>query len=127
MHPPEVDLLDRRPIWDALQMLYMDIDPVEFIESMVGVCAESKYTLADLEAILFQEVLPACRSNMLALPAPEWRGFEIEGLTRLVLEKHRFGRRKPIILRAYTKKWWLIIEQKVQDTRVTSRDMITNT
>lgn len=103
---PEEDTEDRLQVWDELQMLYMDTDPELSYPLIVRICGDSKYSLAELEAILFNEVLPAVRFNMFALPAPEWTGFNREWLQQRVLEKHRFGRRRPFILRKYTREHW---------------------
>jgi hypothetical protein len=106
MQPPQDDLAARTPVWDALQMIFMDTDPGIFLPSMAEVCARSPYTLAEIEAILFHEVLPACRFNLFAGPAPEWAGFATEWLVQRILRKHRFGRRRPLLLRRYTLGYW---------------------
>jgi hypothetical protein len=106
MKAPEQDLANRMPVWDAMQTLFMDTHPEDWLEHIAGICAESGYTLEELEAILFNEVLPACSANLLALPGGEWRGFEEQALQDLVLDKHRFGKRKPFLHRGYASDWW---------------------
>lgn len=106
MKAPELDLANRVPIWDAMQMLFMDTDPEDWLQHIADVCAASAYSMEELEAILFNEVLPACRSNLFILPGGEWRGFAPEALQQMVLQKHRFGRRKPLLLRHYTAEFW---------------------
>lgn len=117
MRPPEEDIADRFPVWDELQMLFMDTDPELSYPMIVRVCGDSKYTLLELEAILFNEVLPAVRCNMFALPAPEWTGFNRDFLQQQVLKKHRFGKRRPWILRKYTREHWDKLVPKIHDYR----------
>ncbi len=113
MKPPEQDLTDRLPIWDELQMLYMDTDVTTSYDRIVAVCLKSKYSVGEIEEILFNEVLPAVRFNMWMLPAPEWCGFETEWLKRRVLKKHRFGKRRPLFLRLYTRSHWKRIRDRM--------------
>ena len=117
MLAPEQDIGDRQPVWDALQMLFMDDDPHAHVEAIAHVCAQSKYSAQELESILLQEVLPTLRANLLALPAPEWRGFESQGLRELILARHRFGRRRPWLFRRYAHQWWLRIHSRVKQLR----------
>lgn len=106
MEAPENDIDARTPIWDSMQNLYMDTDVTLLYGYIAKTCGQSKYDLKELERILFNEVLPAIRFNMLDLPAPEWAGFETQWVVERVLKKHRFGKRKPWILRFYTNKHW---------------------
>jgi hypothetical protein len=117
MKHPEADLEARTPVWDALQIIYMDTDPGIFLGSMAEVCGRSPYTLAEIEVILFNEVLPACRFNMFAGPAPAWAGFETSWLVQRVLRNHRFGRRRPLVLRLYTAGWWRRLAPLIAATR----------
>ena len=104
MDTPEQDIKDRTPIWNCMQDLYMDTDVALSYKYIANVCASSKYTLDELEAILFNEVLPALRFNMFSLPAPEWMGFREEWVVERVLKKHRYGKRPPWVLRKYTQE-----------------------
>ena len=117
MLPPEQDLRDRQDIWDAMQMFFMDTDTAIFAEGIARTCAASKYSLEELEDILFQEVLPACRFNLLMLPAPEWTGFTLEYLTEQVLEKHRFGKRRPFMFRNFTQEYWGEVRGRILELR----------
>ena len=117
MEVPELDIEDRSKIWDAMQMIYMDTDPKYELDYIARVCVESKYTNQELRDILFFEVLPSVRFNLLMFPAPEWCGFETEWLIKRVLDKHRFGRRKPILFRFYTSTWWKKLEDKIEYVR----------
>ncbi len=106
MEEPEKDINDRTPVWDCLQDLYMDTDVTLSYGYISKICAASKYSIEELENILFLEVLPALKFNMFALPAPEWAGFQTEWIVHRILKKHRFGKRKPWILRRYTNYHW---------------------
>lgn len=113
LHPAE-DLEDRRPIWDYMQNFWMDTDPGILLSEVARICAESKYTLSELEEIYWNEVRPAVSFNLLMLPAPEWAGFEIEWLTQRILKTHRFGRRVRLSwLRPYAQAWWRKLQAEV--------------
>jgi hypothetical protein len=109
MKEPEADIDNRTPIWDVLQELFMDTDVMLAYQHIATVCSQSKYTIEELHDILFQEVLPALRGNLYALPAPEWRGFETACLVERILKKHQFGKSKPWIGRKYIQQQWKIL------------------
>jgi hypothetical protein len=118
MEPPERDQADRRPIWDALQDVWMDTELAFVLPGMAEVCAASKYSIEELEQIYWNEVRPAVKFNLWDLPAPEWAGFELEGLTRLILAKHRFGRRLPTAwLRPHARACWREIRAAILERR----------
>ena len=72
MKKPEDDIEDRTPIWDCMQGLYMNTDVTLSYNYISEVAAHSKYSLEELEQILFNEVLPALKFNILDSPGPEW-------------------------------------------------------
>jgi hypothetical protein len=45
MTSPESDIENRLPVWDDLQMIFMDTDPALFVGSMADTCARSPYTI----------------------------------------------------------------------------------
>jgi hypothetical protein len=107
MKPPGEDIEDRAPVWDYMQNFWMDTDPAILLPEVVRVCADSKYTLEELELIYWNEVRPAVSFNMAMFPAPEWAGFELEWLKSRVLRKSRFGRTLPRKwLHPYSRGWW---------------------
>jgi hypothetical protein len=114
MQSPENDIEDRTPVWDALQMLFMDTDVSLSYDYIVKTCVSSKYTVDDIEEILFNEVMPAVRFNLLMLPAPEWCGFDVEWLKKRVLKKHRFGKRRPLVCRVYTNSHWKKLRSRIE-------------
>lgn len=117
MKHPEHDIADRAPIWDCMQDLFMDTDVTLSYGVIAKRCAESKYGIDELEKILFNEVLPALRFNMFSLPAPEWAGFQTEFVVRRVIEKQRFGKSRPWLLRRYTQQHWNILKSKIEEKR----------
>lgn len=90
-----------------MQNFWMDTDPSFLLAGIAHICADSKYTLEELEAIYWNEVRPAVSFNMVMFPAPEWAGFEIEWLKERVLRKSRFGKPLPRKwLHPYSSRWW---------------------
>ena len=114
MKPPEQDLTDRVPIWDEFQMLFMDTDVTLFYDRIVEVCIQSKYSVDELEAILFNEVFPGVRFNLWLLPAPDWCGFETEWLKQRILKKHCFAKRRPLLGRLYTQGHWRKLRPRIE-------------
>ena len=118
MVPPEEDIEDRRPIWDLMQNFWMDTDPAILLAHVAQVCADSKYTVSELESIYWNEVRPAVSFNLFMLPAPEWAGFEIKWLTDRILKKHRFDKKLPFKwLHPYTNRWWEKLRIAISATR----------
>ena len=109
MNNAKLDLADRKPIWDVLQMFWMDIDPTDELDSAVITCAKSKYSLSELEYIYWNEVYPVVSPN-LNQPIPEWTGYDIEQLTELIILNQKGL--KPIRLKFfnfYSNRWWKTI------------------
>ena len=101
----------------------MDTDPGIFLPTIAERCAESKYTLDELERIFWNEVRPAVKFNMWMLPAPEWAGFEIEWLTERILKKHRYSRKLPTKwLHPYSRSWWKRLESAILRARDSSEN-----
>ena len=117
MLTPEQDQADRRPIWDVLQMFWMDTDPKIFLESAAQVCARSKYSLSEIEQIFWNEVRPAVRFNLMSV-AGEWTGFEIGSLSQRILKTNHFGQRLPIkYLHPHSSYWWNKLHAEIKRTR----------
>ena len=119
MLPPHADLEARRPIWDAMQMLWMDTDPACELERIAAICASSKYSVAELEQIYWNEVRPAVKANLHSFnPAPEWAGLEIGWLADRILSKHRFGRKLPVRwFRRDSSTWWHRLAERIGELR----------
>ena len=78
------DLPYRRPVWEALSGLFLDTDLSLGLPLRVEVLAGSPYTLEQLQAILLDEVYPACKNNLRAV-AGVWDGFDQEWLEARIL------------------------------------------
>ena len=84
MLPAHADLAQRRPVWAALSDLFLDTDVHLFREYNAQILAASPYSLEELDAILREEVSPACAFN-LSLVAGEWVGFDPGWLEERIL------------------------------------------
>jgi hypothetical protein len=120
MLPPEQDLADRRPIWDALQVFWMDTDPGVDLPTVARVCARSKYSLEEIEQIFWNEVQPAVRFNLSSI-AGEWAGFDIEWLAQRILETNRFGKKLPAKrIHPESNDWWKRLRAEIERRRADS-------
>ncbi len=84
LRPAGSDLAGRRTVWLALSDLFLDTDVNLFREGDIRTLAASPYSLDELDAILREEVYPACSFN-LTLVAGEWAGFDADWLERRIL------------------------------------------
>jgi hypothetical protein len=116
-HPAE-DIESRRPVWEVMQMFWMDTDPADILSDIAKVCVESPYTIEELERIFWNEVRPAVSFNLLDWPAPEWQGFDIDWLTTRILDVNRFGKKLPIRwLPSYSKNWWRRLSKAISELK----------
>lgn len=117
MLPPEQDESTRRPIWSALQQFWTDSDPGPSLRSAAEICARSKYTVSEIEAIFWNEVRPAVQANLRSI-AGEWAGFDIDWLSQRILKTHRFGRRLPVrALHSDDNAWWTKLRAEIERIR----------
>lgn len=116
MEHPNNDLTDRMPVWDAMQMLWMDIDPKTFLERTAELCSKSKYSLEELKLIYWNEVRPAVSSNISLSTAPEWTGFKGNYLFERILRKHKYGKSLPAFwLHQYSNTYWEALKNAIAD------------
>ena len=115
----EKDAAAREPIWDQMQMFFMDTELTETeLDRMAGACAESKYSLEELREILFLEIFPAVRFNFFALPGGEWSGFAMEWLRPRILKTHTRGRSfQPYFWRGHTRECWQDLSSRIERLR----------
>lgn len=121
MDNPRLDSEDRKPIWDALQMFWMDIEPSDELENAIATCAKSKYSILELEYIYWNEVYPAVNQNF-TQPIPEWTGYDIEQLTELIIANA--DRIKPIKYKLFhfrVNNWWKEIASGITKYRKNSK------
>lgn len=65
LQPTEVDLENRRPVWEVLAHLFLDIEwPDQELRAFAKDLVTSSYTVTQLRAILYREVYPACSWNL---------------------------------------------------------------
>lgn len=113
---PNSDLADRIPVWDAMQMFWMDAEPETFLKHTAELCAKSKYTLEELKLIYWNEVKPAVSFNIGMSVAPEYAGFKRNLISERILEKHRYGKRLPIFwLHQDSNTYWKAIKNAIID------------
>jgi hypothetical protein len=86
----EVDIVARRPVWEALSTLFLDTDVSLDRAFRARVLAESPYSVAELETILADEVFPVCGWNLFGI-AGEWAGFDPEWLEERITKRIRRG------------------------------------
>ena len=73
------DLVNRRPVWEALSDLFLDTDISFTYQWRIDVLAASPYSITELEDILIDEVYPICKYNLFSV-AGEWAGFDLTWL-----------------------------------------------
>lgn len=80
------DLAPRRlPVWRALSELFLDTDLRDAdYDGIAAAIAESGLEVPEVEAILWNEVLPALGPNLQS-PAGIWSGFDDASLARRIL------------------------------------------
>ena len=95
MLPPNRDLARRRPVWAAWSELYLDTEPTAAtLDAVARALAASPYAVAELAAILLDEVHPCLVINLL-VPAGVWSGFDAAQLEARILRRARARWRWP--------------------------------
>ena len=119
---PDEDETDRRPVWNSLQEFWLDTDANLFLQRVAEVCARSKYSIAELEQIFWNEVQPALQFNLRSI-AGEWAGFDPAWLAEQILTKHRFGRPLPMrSLHPHENFWWKKLRAEVERLRAQANE-----
>ena len=111
MLPPDQDLPNRRPVWEALSDLFLDTelsDPIR--EGLARDLAASPYALDELHAILRDEVYPVCKTNLLSV-AGNWSGFDLDWLEARILARRPVRWRWPSRLSPI----WRAVSADVED------------
>jgi hypothetical protein len=85
---PTLGLESRRPVWEALSSLFLDTDTSLSRSWRAQLLANSPYSIAEIETILFDEVYPVCAGNLLQVSG-EWAGFDPEWLEQEILKRRR--------------------------------------
>lgn len=118
MQSPDDDLKRRQVAWDAMHVLFLDTDVDRFyFDDAAKKCADTDYSLNELEQIYWCEVYPTMRFNLWQV-AGEWTPSDIESLSDAILERHKFGKRIWFRhLRRYPFEYWKKLRSEVQNLR----------
>ena len=86
-HLNEQEIARREPVWSALSELFVgrelqDYDYDDIAERLL----KSGYSLAELQAILDQEIVPVFHTNLGPLALPEMMGWSAEDVKNLVID-----------------------------------------
>lgn len=104
------DLVNRRPVWEALSALFLDTElDTDVRRRLVRVLASSVYTLDELESILYDEVYPVLIGNLWCM-AGEWNGFDLDWLETRLLERLARPKWWPRIPRWLQMNHWMVRE-----------------
>ena len=99
---------ERFPVWQSLCELFLDTELIEFhYESISTTLANSDYSLKELEAILYYEVYPVCKDNLLSV-AGEWVGFGDDWIMEYIAprkNKRPFFKRRPFYKDLFINEW----------------------
>ena len=105
MNLADGDLLNRRPVWEAMSELFLDTELQEnSLSHIASTLTQSPYSLDELESILFHEVYPVLVPNLLQT-AGEWAGFDAAWLEAKIIERTR---RRRIFKRMPQFSRWMI-------------------
>ena len=79
---------ERLLVWDALSELFLDTELSERdVKRLADGLAQSPYSIAELKDILYFEVYPACKWNLLSV-AGEWAFFDRKWIIENIGPRH---------------------------------------
>ncbi len=82
----DLDLSRRRPVWEAISDLWRDTELQEYEADYIAkVLAQSRYSIKELHEIYAFEVAPVVWANFLSAVPSVWAGFDIEWLTKEII------------------------------------------
>lgn len=114
MAPRTLDLLRRRPVWEALSEFFLDTELDEArLREIAGILLVSGYSVAELDDILTQELAPLLYINGLAV-AGTWEGFNVDWIEREILAGRHLAIRRWYNLPARLICRWFAREAKDQ-------------
>jgi|GEM_PF-4101667 len=95
--PAAADLPRRRRAWSVLSDLYLDTEFDDWqYDRMARELDETRYTINQLEAILYVELHPILIGNLFSM-AGEWAGFDQASLEQRLLARPRHDRRLSVL------------------------------
>lgn len=78
---------ERFPVWDALSEFFLDTElEMKDYERISKMLASTKYTINEIQEILYYEVYPVCKWNMFSV-AGEWAGFHPDWIMENIAPK----------------------------------------
>ena len=110
----------RQPIWEAMSELFLDNEDLPY-EWAGRVCANSHFTVKELEEIFFKEVYPVLAPNLMPT-GMVWTGFDQEWLQQRILEGSRpiaYMFRSPGRLRRWLTPQWRRLRNEILKHRDT--------
>ena len=118
-------IIERKSVWLALSDLFLDTDVTVNYDYITRVCAESLFTIDELEMILKCEVAPVVLPNLSNITG-EWIGFNEDWLIRKIANRkpkksiplQKIHKYLSILgLQSDTDKHWLAIAFKIEAFR----------
>ncbi len=109
----------RVAVWEALSELFLDtVLTASAIDSTARRLAESSYSISEIRNILYYEVYPICKWNLLSV-AGEWAFFDREWLIEKISPKlnKRPLLRFPPVFKFMFRFEWLQIEKQIKQYR----------
>ncbi len=110
---------ERMPVWEALSEFFLDTElQAKDLEWIANTLASSPYPEKELSEILFHEVYPPCKWNMLS-PAGEWAGFHRDWIKEKM--SPLYGKRTRILF-PFRDRWmfgypWMKVRRRVSELR----------
>lgn len=81
------EIARREPVWSALSELFVGRELQDYdYADIAGRLLNSGYSLAELQAILDQEIVPVFHTNLGPLALPEMMGWSAEDVKNLVID-----------------------------------------
>lgn len=118
----ESQLDERRPVWEALSMMYLDTDVSLSRAWRVQVLSASPYSLEEMDAILRDEIHPICFANLFQ-PAGEWAGFDADWLEQAIRDHKNRWPARLLAMVSRTAPWcfprdeWMATRQEIASLR----------
>ncbi len=113
------DPVARRPVWEALSELYLDVPWRPLVRSTARTLACSHYSLDELRAILFDEIHPVLVLNLCAT-AGVWDRFDQSWLEQRIIANRRRARGLrpwPFCGRRFVRLLWRLLAPRIERAR----------
>lgn len=117
--PTEAQIAERMPVWEALSEFFLDTElQPEDLTWIAKILAGSRYSTHELEEILFYEVYPVCKWNMLSV-AGEWAFFPLDWIKEKMSARYD---RRPRLRLGFHQRWmymnhWTKVRAQIEELR----------